>query len=62
VNHTYGAEARGQVFQKIGRILHDDASSVFISELYYVYAWKQGLNWSPQIGSGFLDFRAARWA
>jgi peptide/nickel transport system substrate-binding protein len=53
---------RGQVFQKIGRELHDDAAAFFISEFTYVYAKKKTLQWQPQQGSGFLNFRSIQWA
>jgi peptide/nickel transport system substrate-binding protein len=53
---------RGQVFQQIGRELHDDAAAFFISEFTYVYAKKKTLQWQPQQGSGFLNFRSIQWA
>jgi peptide/nickel transport system substrate-binding protein len=50
------------VFQKIGRELHDDAAAFFISEFTYVYAKKKTLQWQPQQGGGFLNFRSIQWA
>jgi peptide/nickel transport system substrate-binding protein len=58
---TLGAEQRGALFRKIGRILHDDAAAVFISEHLYVYAKKKDLQWQVQQGSGFLNFRTTSW-
>jgi peptide/nickel transport system substrate-binding protein len=58
---TLGAEARGILFRKIGRILRDDAASINLSEHYYVYARKKDLQWQVQQGSGFLNFRRATW-
>lgn len=53
---------RGEVFQRIGRELHDDAAAFFISEFSYIFARKPALQWEPQQGSGFLNFRTVRWA
>ena len=58
---TLGAEARGEKFRKIGRILHDDAAAIYISEHVYVYAKKKDLQWQVQQGSGFLNFRTTAW-
>jgi hypothetical protein len=58
---TLGPEARGALFRKIGRILHDDAAAVYISEHLYVYGKKKDLKWQVQQGSGFLNFRNAGW-
>ncbi|WP_144632026.1 ABC transporter substrate-binding protein [Bordetella genomosp. 13] len=52
---------RGEVFQRVGRELHDDAAAFFISEFSYIYAKKQTLQWQPQQGSGFLNFRTVQW-
>ncbi len=54
-------QARGALFRKIGRILHDDAAAVLLSEHVYVYARKKDLNWQVQQGSGFLNFRGTSW-
>lgn len=56
-----GAAARGEIFRKIGRILHEDAAGVFISELYDTFAKKSALSWTPQQGIGLLNFRKAAW-
>lgn len=53
---------RGEVFKRIGRELHDDAAAFFISEYSYIFAKKQSVAWTPQQGSGFLNFRTVRWA
>ncbi len=58
---TLDPQARGALFRKIGRILHDDAAAVLLSEHVYVYAKKKGLNWAVQQGSGFLNFRTTAW-
>ena len=58
---TLGADARGALFRKIGRILHEDAASVNIAEQFYVYARKKDLLWQVQQGSGFLNFRRTAW-
>lgn len=61
LNSTVGAEKRGEIFRKIGRILHDDAAAVYITELFYVFAFKNALDWEVQEGSGFLNFRNVKW-
>ena len=61
LDNTLGPEARGALFRKIGRILHDDAAAVYISEHLYVYGKKKDLKWQVQQGSGFLNFRNAGW-
>lgn len=58
---TTGAQARGALFRKIGRILHDDASAVLVTELFNVFAKKKDLTWEVQQGSGFLNFRKVAW-
>ncbi|MGO4395156.1 ABC transporter substrate-binding protein [Variovorax sp. M-6] len=58
---TLGPEARGAIFRKIGRLLHEDAASLNISEQFYVYGLKKGLQWQVQQGSGFLNFRRTAW-
>jgi peptide/nickel transport system substrate-binding protein len=59
---TVGAEKRGELFRQIGKLLHDDAAAVFITELFYVFTHKEGLRWTLQEGSGFLNFREVSWA
>jgi peptide/nickel transport system substrate-binding protein len=58
---TTGADKRGALFQRIGKLLHDDAAAVFITELFYVFAHPKDLNWTVQQGSGFLNFRQVGW-
>ena len=58
---TTGAQARGELFRKIGKILHDDASAVLVTELFNVFAKKKSLTWEVQQGSGFLNFRKVAW-
>lgn len=62
VSKISDTKQRGIVFQRIGRELHDDAAAFFISEFTYVYAKKKSLDWQPQQGSGFLNFRTVQWA
>lgn len=61
VNRTTDVQKRGEIFQKISRILNEDAAAVFISELNYVFGKKQSLQWQVQQGSGFLNFRQVSW-
>ena len=56
-----GAEGRGALFRKIGRLLHDDASAVLVTELFNVFATKKDIDWEVQQGSGFLNFRRVNW-
>ncbi len=56
-----GPEARGAIFRKIGKFLHDDAAAVLVTELFNVYAKKKDLTWEVQQGSGFLNFRKVEW-
>jgi len=58
---TTGPEARGALFRKIGKILHDDAAAVLVTELFNVFAKKDTLDWEVQEGSGFLNFRKVGW-
>lgn len=58
---TSGPEARGAIFRKIGKLLHDDAAAVLVTELFNVYAKKKDLTWEVQQGSGFLNFRKVEW-
>lgn len=61
VSKVSDTRKRGEAFQQIGRELHDDAAAFFISEFTYVYAKKKTLQWQPQQGSGFLNFRTIQW-
>ena len=58
---TTGAEARGALFRKIGKTLHDDAAALLVTELFNVFAKKKDINWEVQQGSGFLNFRKVSW-
>ncbi|MBN8992111.1 MAG: ABC transporter substrate-binding protein [Rhizobiales bacterium] len=62
LDSTVGAEKRGAVFREIGRLLHDDAAAVFITELFHLFSHKNGLQWSMQEGSGFLNLRQVSWS
>jgi peptide/nickel transport system substrate-binding protein len=61
LDSTTGSEARGAIFRQIGKILHDDAAAVLVTELFNVYAVKKNVDWTVQEGSGFLNFRSVRW-
>jgi len=61
LDSTSGAEQRGAKFRRIDRLLHDDAASVWITELFYVYAKKKAFDWKPQLGSGFIRMTDAHW-
>ena len=61
LDSTTGAEARGALFRKIGKALHDDASALLVTELFNVFAKKKDLTWEVQQGSGFLNFRKVAW-
>lgn len=52
---------RDRIFQKIGQILHDDAQSVLLTELIYVFAKDSDLIWDPQPGIAWYDLRDLRW-
>jgi len=52
---------RDEIFQKIGRVLHEDGHAVLISELYYTYAQDSALQWEPQYGSGYYNLRNLSW-
>jgi peptide/nickel transport system substrate-binding protein len=61
LDSTTGAQARGAIFRKVGRILHDDAAALLVTELFNVFAKKKDLSWEVQRGSGFLNFRTVAW-
>lgn len=52
---------RGEIFQRTGRILHDNAAAIFLSEIHRIYARKRSLEWVPTQGTAALNFRDARW-
>lgn len=52
---------RGEIFQRIDQILHDDAAAIFLSEIHRIYGRKRALSWTPNQGTAALDFLDARW-
>jgi peptide/nickel transport system substrate-binding protein len=52
---------RDLIFRQIGRVLHDDAHAVLLTELYYSFAHDGGLEWTLQFGSGYYNLRSVRW-
>ena len=61
VNSQTDRTKRDQTFRKIGRVLHDDAHSVLITELYYTFGQDDRIDWAPQYGSGYYNLRSIRW-
>lgn len=61
LDSTTGAEARGELFRKIGKLLHEDAAALLVTELFDVFAMKKDVNWEVQEGSGFINFRQVGW-
>lgn len=61
VNDTSDRAGRDKIFQQIGKILHDDAQSVLLTELYYVFAKDSKINWEPRKGIAWYDLRGASW-
>jgi peptide/nickel transport system substrate-binding protein len=61
LDSTRGAANRDRLFKKVGRLLHDDVSTILISELYNVYAKKKGVSWAPQEGIALYNFREIGW-
>jgi peptide/nickel transport system substrate-binding protein len=61
LDSTTGAEARGALFRKIGKLAHDDAAALLVTELFDVSAKKKNVEWEVQQGSGFLNFRHVSW-
>ncbi|OZI34641.1 ABC transporter substrate-binding protein [Bordetella genomosp. 10] len=62
VSKVSDTKKRGEIFQQVGRELHDDAAAFYISEYTYIFTKKKGVQWQPQQGSGFLNFRTVQWA
>ncbi|MBD1551484.1 ABC transporter substrate-binding protein [Pseudomonas typographi] len=60
-SHTADSAGRGALFQRISRILHDDAAAIFISEIHRVYGRKKNLQWAPTRGTAALRLNEARW-
>ena len=54
-------DARDKAFRRITRILHDDAHSVPITELFIVFAKDSQLDWEQQPGSGYYNLREIAW-
>jgi peptide/nickel transport system substrate-binding protein len=54
-------DARDRAFRRITRILHDDAQTVPITELFIVFAKDAQLNWEQQPGSGYYNLREIAW-
>ncbi len=52
---------RDAIFRQIGRLLHDDAHAVLVTELYYVFGQDAKVEWEPQSGSGYYNLRSVRW-
>ena len=52
---------RGKLFKEIGKILHDDAAAIYITEEVTVFAKKKGLKWGALRGSVNLNFRDIGW-
>ncbi|MDS1139882.1 ABC transporter substrate-binding protein [Pusillimonas sp. SM2304] len=61
LDSTTGADARGALFRKIGKLLHDDAAALLVTELFDVFAMKKDVDWEVQEGSGFINFRQVGW-
>jgi peptide/nickel transport system substrate-binding protein len=54
-------EGRDRVFRKITKILHDDAHSVPITELFISFGRDSRLNWEQVPGSGYYTLREIGW-
>ena len=54
-------EGRDRIFRRINRILHEDAHSVPITELFIVFARDAQLNWEQPQGSGYYNLREIGW-
>jgi peptide/nickel transport system substrate-binding protein len=52
---------RDRIFQRIGKILHEDGHAVLISEIFYVYAKDSQIDWEPHQGIAWYDLRTAAW-
>ncbi|WP_213765526.1 ABC transporter substrate-binding protein [Caballeronia sp. dw_19] len=61
-SQTVGNVARGRLFERIDRILHDDAAAVYLSEIHRIYGHKQALTWRPTEGTAALNFVDAHWS
>lgn len=61
VNSATDRAKRDELFKKIGHTLNEDGQSVLLTELYYTFAQDSGLDWEPQSGSGYYNFRHLGW-
>ena len=52
---------RDALFQKIAHILNEDGFDVLLSEQFFNIARDNGLQWEPQRGGKFYNFRNVRW-
>ena len=52
---------RDRIFRKIVQILHDDAHSVPITELFINFAHDANLKWAQPAGSGYYNLRDIGW-
>ncbi len=59
--NVFDREGRAQIFEQITKILHDDAQSVPITELFNVFAKDSELNWEQPSGSGYYNMRSISW-
>ncbi|WP_373084055.1 ABC transporter substrate-binding protein [Sneathiella sp.] len=60
-NSVSDFKSRDMLFRQIGKILHDDAHSVLISEMFYVYGKNSQVDWKPQKGYAFYNLRTLSW-
>lgn len=60
-NKTADRAERDRIFKRIGAILHEDAHSVLLTEIVYVFAKDSKIDWAPQNGIGWYDFRTISW-
>ncbi|MFT4266986.1 MAG: ABC transporter substrate-binding protein [Xenophilus sp.] len=52
---------RDALFQKIAHILNEDAFDVLLSEQFFNVGKDSALEWEPQRGGKFYNFRQVRW-
>jgi peptide/nickel transport system substrate-binding protein len=58
---VYGQEEREKHFRKIDKVLHDDASHIFLYELKVVMGKNDKLHWNPAPGDMWFKFWDAYW-
>ncbi|MFG1465160.1 ABC transporter substrate-binding protein [Xanthobacter sp. DSM 24535] len=61
VNTKVDVADRDRIFQQIGKVLRDDAQSVLLTELIYVFGKDSDLVWDPQAGIAWYDLRTLSW-